>query len=100
MRIIKLKEGEWVRVLGKVEVSSPYKKKNGVWIGGSSWNVKNPLILIGKCKHKNKVKQTYWTSVFSNKRNYCKGRIVCVDCGHEIKEGIDSPKSSITEKKK
>ncbi len=86
MREVILKEGEYVRIKGKVEIYCPYKKVSGVWRGGSSWTAKNPLILLGKCKHK-PVKRN-WFINFSGNKISCKGEVVCSDCGHIIKDGM------------
>lgn len=80
-----LKEGEYVRVMGKVTIYSPYKKVNGRWVGGSSWTVKNPLIRLGKCKHK-PVEKNWFTNI-SREKISCKGQIECSDCGQIIKLG-------------
>lgn len=83
MREVILKEGEYIRIKGKVTMYSPYKKVNGVWSGGSSSTMKNPLIRLGKCKHKPK-RINFFKTIFGN-RIKCKGRIHCSDCGYIIK---------------
>lgn len=91
MREVKLKEGEYVRIMGKVTVYSPYKKKGKQWIGGSSWTIKNPLIRLGKCKHK-PMKQERGKNMFGDGRYYFKGRTICSDCGRILKFGKDMNK--------
>lgn len=81
-----LKKGEYVRIKGNVEIYAPNKKVNGIWRGGSSWTVKNPLIRLGKCIHK-PVKKN-WFKNFSGEKVSCKGQIVCSDCGMVLKFGI------------
>ncbi len=82
----KLKKGEYVRIKGWVTMYSPYKKVNGVWSGGSSSTQKNPLIMLGRCKHKPK-KVGWFKQIFGEKRVYCKGREICSNCGYIIKFG-------------
>lgn len=86
MREIKLKEGGYIRVRGNVTIYSPHKKSSRGWIGGSSWTLKNPLIRLGKCKHKPR-NITWIKDQFSNKRIYTKGRVECEKCGYIIKFG-------------
>ena len=88
-RKITLKQGEYVRVLGRVTIYSPSGKTNTGWYGGSCWTVKNPLIRLGKCKHKPR-KITFVKNFLSfnkddKKRVYVKRRIVCSECGYIIK---------------
>ncbi len=93
---IRLEKGKYIRIKGFVTmyVPSNNKKKKGQWVGGSSWTEKNPLIRIGKCKHKpRKVMWTKNTDIFGKyrkgekKRIYWDGRIICSDCGYLIKIG-------------
>lgn len=102
MKEIKLKKGEYVRIKGFVTMYAPSgnKKKDGQWIGGSSWTTKNPLIRIGRCKHKPlRVLWTKNTDIFGKykegekKRTYWKNRIVCSDCGYIIKLGKELTES-------
>lgn len=86
MREVVLKEGEYIRIRGRVTMYSPYKKKNGTWIGGSSWTDKNPLIMLGKCKHK-PIKQERGKEMFGDGRYYFKGRVICSNCGRILKFG-------------
>lgn len=98
----KLKKGRYVRINGNVTIYSPYKKQDGKWIGGSTWAIKNPLIRLGKCKHKPKkviwIKERDLLTKPTGKRIYFTGRVICSDCGYiiklgkEIKKGVNDAK--------
>lgn len=92
---IRLIKGEYIRVKGFVTMYAPSdnKKKGGQWIGGSSWTEKNPLIRVGKCKHKPIKKEIFYLKdlfTHKKKRYYFKGRTICSDCGYLIKIGKES----------
>ena len=94
-----LEKGRYVRIKGIVDIYSPsgHKSDGGVWRGGSSWSVKNPLIRIGRCKHK--PKKLSWiknTDIFGEYKKGKKKRIyfrkgkemvICSDCGYTLKFG-------------
>ena len=85
----KIEKGKYVRIKGNVTIYSPYKKRDGIFIGGSTWTVKNPLIRLGKCKH-NPKKVKFRRACLSNKKIYYekgKEEIRCSDCGYIIKLG-------------
>ena len=86
-QIVKLEKGKYVRIKGFVTMYAPSgnKKVCGQWIGGSSWIEKNPLIRIGRCKHK--PKKVDWFKHTLGHRVICKGRIECEKCGAIIKFG-------------
>ncbi len=97
-REVKLKEGEYVRIKGIVNVHAPYKKINGIWEGGSSWSIKNPLIMLGKCKHKPKKLRFRRKLLTEEKVYYKKGEesIVCSNCGYTIKFGKELEEQNST----
>ncbi len=92
MKTIKIEKWKYVRIKGFVTMYAPSKNKKvgGRWIGGSSWTEKNPLIRIGKCKHKPIKKEIFYSEdLFTHKKKRCyfKGRTICSDCGYLIKIG-------------
>lgn len=88
MREVILKEGEYIRIKGIVTMYSPHSKINGAWSGGSEWTSKNPLIMLGRCKHK-PIKQEGGKNMFGDGRYYFKGRTICSNCGTTLKFGKD-----------
>jgi len=91
-QIVKLEKGKYIRIRGFVTMYAPSKNKKvcGDWIGGTFWTEKNPLIRIGRCKHKPIKKEIYYLKdlvTHKKKRYYSKGRTICSDCGYLIKIG-------------
>lgn len=86
---ITIKKGKFIRFKGNVTIYSPHKKIDGIWNGGSSWTVKNPLIRIGKCNHTPKKMKFCREFLTGEKTYFKKGRemIQCSDCGDILKLG-------------
>ena len=78
-RMKQLQKGRWVRILGKVTIRK----------GGSEWTVKNPKILLGKCRHILK-KVVWWKNPLTGNRvyTYGDGRVECTECGCVTKKKV------------
>ena len=88
MREIVLKEGEFIRIKGKVTMRSNMPNQQR----GSSWTEKNPVILLGECKHKETQIRT-WHKGCLGERIYPGKWLECAKCGQWIKDlKIPKPK--------